>query len=137
MYRSTLAILLITVLSITSCKNTPALAEESSSAEVSNNIFLFVEREISGLILGQTFEEPTGITIGRNGTVFVVDRGNNRVIRFDSEMNPEKQIGGYRHGTELFNRPSFAVMDNGLNLFVSDEGNRRVARFDARLNFVD
>ncbi|MCH9024963.1 MAG: NHL repeat-containing protein [candidate division Zixibacteria bacterium] len=137
MYRSTLSILLITALSFTSCKKTAALAEESSSTDVSNNIFVFVEREINGLILGQTFKEPTGITIGRDGTVFIVDRGNNRVVRFDSEMNPEKQIGGYGHGTELFNRPSFAAMDNGLNLFVSDEGNRRVARFDARLNFVD
>jgi len=120
-----------------SCRKNVKPEEINNQVTVSQPIFILVERVISGPIFNTPLTEPFGLAESRDGSIFVVDRGTNRVIRFSAELEPEKQIGGYGLGTETFNRPTFVSVDNGLNIYVSDENNRRVARFDARLNFVD
>ncbi len=121
---------------IISCKKN--VRHEEAAPEISGEqVYLIVDQIISGDILKLGLSEPYGLAESRDGSVFVVDRGSNRVIRFNSDLKPENQIGGYGLGTESLNRPTFLVVDNGLNIYVSDENNRRVARFDARLNYVD
>jgi len=130
-----LALVILTFL-FTACKKN--VKPEEIGPDISGvQVFLIVDQIISGQILNAGLSEPYGLAESRDGSVFVVDRGANRVIRFNSDLKPENQIGGYGLGTESFNRPTFVAVDNGLNIYVCDENNRRVARFDARLNYVD
>ncbi len=128
--------LVILTLSISSCKKNTK-SEEAAPYISGGQVFLIVDQVISGKILNTGLSEPYGLAESRDGSVFVVDRGANRVIRFNSELMPENQIGGYGLSGESLNHPTFVVIDNELNIYVSDENNRRVVRFDARLNYVD
>jgi DNA-binding beta-propeller fold protein YncE len=103
----------------------------------SDQIFLIVEKVVSGPALSGSWLEPFGLAESRDGFIFVVDRKANSVLRLTQDLTPDKQIGGYGTGAESFNSPSYVTVDNNLNIYISDENNRRVARFDARLNFVD
>ncbi|MGH8016550.1 MAG: NHL repeat-containing protein, partial [Candidatus Zixiibacteriota bacterium] len=122
---------------ILSCKKYNKIEEIPSNQAINEQVFLIVERVVSGQTLNTSLTEPFGLAESRDGYIFVVDRGNNKVIRLSPELVSEKQIGGFGIGAESFNRPTFVTIDNGLNIYISDENNRRVARYDARLNFVD
>jgi len=129
--------LVFLVFFLITCKKNIEPEEINNQVISGQQIFLIVERVISGPILNVALSEPFGLAESRDGSIFVVDRGSSRVIRFNADLVPEKQIGGFGLGTETFNRPTFVTVDNSLNIYVADENNRRVARFDARLNFVD
>ncbi len=126
----------ILVFSLLSCRK-DSKTEEVATEVSDRQVFLMIDQVISGEILNAALSEPFGLAESRDGSVFVVDRGANRVIKFNAELKPENQIGGYGLAGESFNHPTFVVIDNELNIYVSDENNRRVARFDARLNYVD
>ena len=134
--RSAIIFVFIT-LSLFSCKKQSIIQDEPAQQSQFSEVFLIVEKVISGSILNTALVEPYGMASSRDGSIYVVDRGANRIIKFNSQLVAEKQIGGFGAGTETFNRPTFITVDNNLNIFVTDENNRRVARFDARLNFVD
>lgn len=137
MSRRIALILAVLLLPLVSCKKKATIHEEYSQSIKADEYFLIVEKVISGNILEIALSEPYGMAISRDGSIYVVDRGSNRLIRFNSELKAEKQIGGFGSGSENFNRPTFVTVDNNLNILVCDENNRRVARFDSRLNFVD
>jgi DNA-binding beta-propeller fold protein YncE len=96
-----------------------------------------VESEIHGPILGDALDEPTGLAVDFNGFLYVIDAGENRLIKFDSQLRPIDETGGYGTQLGLFSNPSFVTLDRDLNLLVSDESNRRIVRFNSRLEFVD
>jgi len=98
---------------------------------------LFLDKEISGTILGEELREPFGLAVDHRGNLYVTDAGNNRIIRFDSDLNPRLEIGGYGRQPGLFDQPNFIVVDNNLNLLVSDAGNQRLVRYNSSLNYVD
>jgi hypothetical protein len=98
---------------------------------------LVVEKEISGVILGKPLRRPFGLAVDAGGRVYVSDAGNSRVIKFDPDLKPEREIGGYGAQEGLFDRPSFLTVDRDLSLLVSDEGNRRICRYDSYLQFVE
>jgi len=97
---------------------------------------VLAETSISGRILGEVLRSPSGLAVDRLGAVYLVDAGNNRVIRFDRDLNPVRDFGGYGGSTGLFNRPDYVCVDNDLNVLVTDPGNQRISRLDSRLNFV-
>lgn len=94
-------------------------------------------REIRGDIFNIPLRQPYGLALDYKGNVFLTDAGNNRIIKFDQDLKPLKQIGGFGSSEGQFNTPTFLSFDNGLNLMVSDEKNRRVARFNSQLIYVD
>ena len=98
---------------------------------------VFLDKEISGTILGEELREPFGLAVDHRGSLYVTDAGNNRIIRFDPDLKPRLEIGGYGRQPGLFDQPNFIVVDNNLNLLVSDAGNQRLTRYDSRLNYVD
>ncbi|MBU0983177.1 MAG: NHL repeat-containing protein [candidate division Zixibacteria bacterium] len=98
---------------------------------------MIVEKEISGRVLGRELQTPTGVAVSKRGTLYAVDAGNNRIIRFAEEFNAAVEIGGFGRQAGLLDRPTYLSIDNDLNLWVSDVGNRRIVRFDAELRFVD
>jgi len=88
-------------------------------------------------MLGQSLKNPRSVAVATDGSWYLVDNGNNRLIRFNTALTPQDQTGGYGFGAGLLNNPAWVTLDNSLNLMVADESNHRLVRFDTRLNFVD
>jgi len=88
---------------------------------------------------------PTGVTIDGNGSLYVVDQGNNRVLKFTNPyvlgdgitaINADSQLGqtNYLVGTagttnSTLKTPTLAKVDSSGNLWVSDTGNNRILFF--------
>lgn len=77
------------------------------------------------------FYQPTDVTWGTDGSVFVSDGyGNSRVAKFDKEGNFVKAWGERGNGKGDFNTPHSIVIDKNQNLYVADRGNSRIQVFD-------
>lgn len=127
---------LLIVFFLLSCGHPPRpslKATDSSKTPVA----LLIEKEISGVILGKPLRRPFGLAVDARGVVYVSDAGNSRVIRFNADLTPDRDIGGYGAQEGLFDRPSFLAVDHDLSLLVSDEGNRRICRYNSQLQFVE
>jgi DNA-binding beta-propeller fold protein YncE len=98
---------------------------------------LLLEKEIKGTILGQDLSRPYGVVSDGPGNLYFIDAGNNRVIWFNSDLEPVRDAGGFGSSDGLFNDPSYIASDKNLNVYISDAGNQRVTIFDSRLNYVD
>jgi sugar lactone lactonase YvrE len=86
---------------------------------------------------------PRGITVSSTGALFVADRGNNRVIRFDNAAaKPNGDPANVVLGQANFTTIGVAALPTGMDsasgvtitpenvLWVSDEDNNRILRFD-------
>ena len=109
-----------------------------------------------GTSLSSGFSFPTGLAVDRGGNLWVVDSGNNRLLRFPKPVNqpegeppvPDAVIGQVNLTSRLANGGqtlptdsgvSFAsgqtffrssvALDNQQNVWVTDPGNNRVLRF--------
>ena len=98
---------------------------------------LLVEEVVSGPVLGDPLNYPVGLAVGFDGTVFVMDSGNDRLLKFDPSLIPVSEVGGYGTSAGQFSQATFVTVNSGLSLAVSDEGNRRIVSYDSRLNYVD
>jgi uncharacterized protein (TIGR03437 family) len=103
---------------------------------------------------------PSGIVVDGQGNVYVVDAGNNRILRFPQpfaqtgDILPDIAIGQTSFSTNTANTggvsastlaftaatnngtavlQAFLVFDAAGNLWVSDSGNNRVLRFNANV----
>lgn len=101
---------------------------------------------------------PTGIAVDKTGNVYVVDSGNNRVLRFPRPFSqPADQLPDLVVGQPSFNTgnpnqggisastllvstvinnvattyQSYVALDAAGNLWVADTGNNRILRFNA------
>ncbi len=88
--------------------------------------------EGQGNTLKQLFR-PGGLSIDHLSNVYVVDRGNHRVMRF-SKGSREGNIvvGGYGSGERphQLNQPEDISFDQQGNLYATDAGNFRVQKFN-------
>jgi PKD repeat protein len=67
-----------------------------------------------------------------NGSAYVVDRGNNRVVRWDANASQGVVVaGGNGSGTGLhqLRDPRGIAIDNNGNVFVSDRNNNRIVKW--------
>ncbi len=109
----------------------------------------------SGSTLAKGLDSPTGLVVDPQGNLYVIDAGNNRVLRFPKPFNqtdtlklPDTVIGqpDYTHGSANqggLSASSLSLLYSGLalrtallfdtqgNLWVTDAGNNRVLRFPA------
>ena len=81
-----------------------------------------------------TFHEPNAVLIAPDGSIFVTDghlpdKGNARVIKFDSNGKFIKQWGGHGKGPGQFEMPHCMAMDSKGRLYVGDRGNDRIQVF--------
>lgn len=72
---------------------------------------------------------PRGLALGVNGSIYVADGGNNRVVVFDSTGACLSRIGTAGSGEGRFLDP-IDLATEGRNLYVLEEGNERVQIFD-------
>lgn len=84
---------------------------------------------IGGLEPGY-FNNPTDIAVDdRNGDIYVVDTGNNRIQRFSSDGNFMSEFGQFGSDNGSFNSPWGIVVDKDGFVYISDSQNGRVQKF--------
>jgi hypothetical protein len=76
------------------------------------------------------FRGATDLAVdNRNGDVYVVDSGNNRVQRFDRDGRFVAEFGSAGRGNGQFDRPFGIAIDKEGYIFVADTGNKRIQKF--------
>lgn len=77
------------------------------------------------------FYGPRSIAIGPDNALYVTDTGNKRVLVFDSDGKPLRQIGSAGSGPANLNEPVGIAIDDAGVLYIADTHNSRIATFDA------
>jgi DNA-binding beta-propeller fold protein YncE len=79
------------------------------------------------------------IKTGPDGGLWVVDRDNHRVQKFDTNGNFLLNFGKFgrdKDGSGCFDNPSDIAFDSQGFMYVTDELNSRVQKFDSHGNFI-
>ncbi len=86
-----------------------------------------------------TFNEPWGVAVGPDGSVYITDTWNHRVQKFTADGKPVKTWGYYGQGEapEAFWGPRGIAVDGQGRVYVADTGNKRIVIFDANGNFLN
>ena len=81
---------------------------------------------------GGTFNEPWGVAVDVDGSVYVTDTWNHRVQKFSADGKFIKMWGsfGQAERADSFWGPRTIAIDAKGRIFVMDTGNKRVAIFD-------
>lgn len=82
------------------------------------------------------FQFPTDAANDSAGNVYIIDRDNSRVQKFDSNGNYLGQFGTAGTGNGEFYNPLALAIDSSDNIFVVDAGNYRVQKFDNSFNYL-
>lgn len=93
--------------------------------------------EIKGRFGSSEFSAPTAIVFDISNNLYILDRGNNRVVKLSSDYRFVQENGGYGLGLTGLNNPVALASDGGVNFFILDQGNSRIIRSDYNLVFSD
>jgi hypothetical protein len=105
----------------------PATVPDSTSASREGSVVDFM--------IG-TFLNAVSISVVPDGSIFVLDEGNNHLMEFAADGSLVKDIGGRGWGDLEFDSPTDVSAGFALNVYVADYNNRRIQRFDRKMNFV-
>lgn len=85
-----------------------------------------------------TFNEPWGIAVGHDGSVYVTDTWNHRVQKFTPEGDFITMWGffGTAENPDGFWGPRGIIVDDENRVYIADTGNKRIAVFDSNGNFL-
>jgi uncharacterized protein (TIGR03663 family) len=85
-----------------------------------------------------TFNEPWGVAVAGDGSVFVADTWNHRIQRFSPEGQLLLAFGvfGAGPGGDVLWGPRAVAVDEQDRLFVSDTGNKRIVVYDLEGNML-
>jgi tripartite motif-containing protein 71 len=78
----------------------------------------------------------TGIGVDSGGNVYVLDREQEKVYKYDSGLSGIKQWGSHGSGAGQFNNPYDIAVGLDNTIFVLDTDNRRVQIFDSNGNYL-
>ncbi len=87
---------------------------------------------------GGIFNEPWGVAVGPDGSVYVSDTWNHRIQKFEADGTPITRWGYYGQAEDgfAFWGPRGIAVDTEGNVFVSDTGNKRIVKFDSDGLFI-
>ncbi len=94
------------------------------------------------LILGSTFEKPSGIATDKGGNVYVADSGNHVIYKYNPTANTWAIVAGLSGqsgysgdgGPAVFARlnvPNGVVIDSSNNIYIADSSNQVVRMVDS------
>jgi DNA-binding beta-propeller fold protein YncE len=88
----------------------------------------------ASLLHGGEFMAPMyGLAVDQQGSLFVVDNGNNRVQKFDNNGNFIILWGNFGSSNGSFHNPTGIACDAAGDVYVVDTNNHRVQKFDGKL----
>jgi hypothetical protein len=93
--------------------------------------------QINGRLGSAELSTPTAITLDQSNNLYIVDQGNNRIVKIGPDYRLIRENGGFGLGLNGLSRPSDIASDGGINFFILDQGNGRVIRSDYDLVFAD
>ncbi len=79
---------------------------------------------------------PTGVKVDGEGAVWVVDRGNNRVLKLNRDGEVLAVLGSEGFGEGEFQVPTGIAVDRNGAVYVSEVDNHRVQIFDSAGEFL-
>jgi DNA-binding beta-propeller fold protein YncE len=83
------------------------------------------------------FYGPRRIAIGPNDSIYVVDQGNNRIVKFSSNGDVLASWGSRGSGDGQLNDPTSVAVDATTNkVYVADPRNKRIQVFDSNGKFL-
>ncbi|NLZ30661.1 MAG: 6-bladed beta-propeller, partial [Methanomicrobiales archaeon] len=82
------------------------------------------------------FDIPKSVTVDTDGNVYVADRGNRRIQKFDGDGNLLTKWGSHGEGDGEFRQPSCIAVDAADNIYVTDVENNCIQKFDSDGNFL-
>lgn len=80
--------------------------------------------------------KPAGLGIDAQGNIYVADKYNNRIDKFDANGTLLAQWGSKGQGNGQFNYPSAVAVDAVGNVYVADTYNNRIQKFDSNGSFL-
>lgn len=85
-----------------------------------------------------TFNEPWGIAVAEDGSVYVTDTWNNRIQKFDRNGKFVATWGTFGQGETptSFYGPRGLAVDSKGRVYVSDTGNKRIVVFDKNGTYI-
>ncbi len=88
----------------------------------------------ASLLHGGEFMAPMyGLAVDQQGSLFVVDNGNNRIQKFDNAGNFIILWGNFGSANANFHNPTGIACDGKGDVWAVDTNNHRVQKFDGKL----
>jgi DNA-binding beta-propeller fold protein YncE len=83
------------------------------------------------------FYGPRRIAIGADDSIYVVDQGHSRIVKFNPDGTVVTGWGSKGNGDGQFNDPTSVAVDPATNkVYVADPRNKRIQIFDASGKFL-
>ena len=102
----------------------------------------FADQQAGDAPIG-TFNEPWGIAVGPDGSVYVTDTWNHRIQKFTEDGQPVKMWGQYGQpvpdipeSKSSFWGPRGIAVDSINHVYVADTGNKRIVIFDSDGKYI-